>query len=101
MDWLQEIAAVIRIDQVAFAGLITLFVWMIFTGRLVPKSTTDDVRSERDVWKQAYFTEAKAGVVKDGQINELMELARTSTHALASLPGGEPNVGKTAKSSSP
>ena len=92
MDWIQDFATATRIDQVALAGIVTLVVIFILRGLLVPKSTVDDIRGERDAWKTAYLTEAKAGTVKDSQINELMELARTSTHALASLPGGESRV---------
>ena len=95
MDWLQEFLAVAKLDQVALAGIVTLGIIWVFVGKLVPKSTVDDVRSERDAWKAAYLTEARAGAVKDGQISELMELARTGTHALASLPGGDTHVGKT------
>lgn len=101
MDWFTDFAATIRIDQVALAGLVTLAVVLILRGYLVPKPTVDDIRAERDAWKAAYITEAKAGTVKDGQISELMELARTSTHALASLPGGESRVGQTTQSPTP
>ena len=101
MEWLQEFAAVVRIDQVAVAGLVTLAVIYIFRGLLVPKSVVDDVRSERDAWKQAYLTEAKAGTVKDGQINELMEVARTAQHMYRQLPGGEGNVAQTTQPTTP
>ena len=89
MDWLQDVLAVVRIDQVALAGIVTLGIIGLFRGWLFPKSTVDDLRGERDSWKAAYVDSERAGRIKDSQISELLELSRTATRALQSIPGGD------------
>lgn len=93
MDW-QQFLPMLRIDQIAYAGIVAFIIYRILTGKLSPESVTNDLRAERDSWKQAYLNESKAGTVKDGQIAELIEVARTANHVLKSLPraGGDGDV---------
>lgn len=98
MEWLQEFAAVIRIDQVALAGIVTLVIILILRGGLVPRSILDDRTSERDAWKKAYVESEKARGVLVVQNGELLEVARTANHIIASLPGGDSGVGETTRS---
>lgn len=93
MDWAQFLAA-LKVQDVALAGIVTFIIFRILTGKLSPESVTNDLKAERDAWKQAYVTSEEAGHVKDSQIAELLELSRTATHALRSLPGvgGDANV---------
>src|SRR5690606_33744743 len=91
MEWWQELLAIVRLDQVALAGIVTWGVVMLVSGRLHPNSTVVDLRKERGDWKQAYLNEARAGAVKDGQISELMEVARAAQSMYRSLPGGDVN----------
>ncbi|MCP9205488.1 hypothetical protein [Streptomyces cucumeris] len=66
--------------------LITIVVLMVLTGRLVPRSTLQDMREERDTWRAAH-SESEAGRAADReQIRELLELSRTAGHVLTSLP---------------
>lgn len=90
MDWTEFVSS-LKVGDVALAGIVTFIIYRILTGKLSPLSVTNDLRAERDAWKTAYLTEAKAGQVKDGQISELLELSRTANHALRSLPyaGGD------------
>lgn len=92
MNWWQEFLTVVPIDDVALAGIVTWGIFMLFRGRLHPNTTVVDLRKERDSWKEAYVNEAKAGRVKDGQINELMEVARSAQAMYRSLPGGGSRV---------
>ncbi len=92
MDWWQDVLAVLRIDQVALAGLVTLAVIFLYRGLLVPKPTLEDVRTEREAWKAAYLESEKARSVLMAQNGELLEVARTANHILRSLPGGEASV---------
>jgi hypothetical protein len=100
MDW-QQLLANSDIEQVPLAALIAIFVILIYRGGLVPKVTVDDVRKERDSWKSAYLNESKAGTVKDGQISELMEVARSAQHMYRSLPGGDSHVVEATQPHSP
>lgn len=92
MNWWQEFLTVVPLDDVALAGIVTWGILMLFRGRLHPQSTVVDLRMERDDWKQAYLNEARAGAVKDGQISELMEVARSAQSMYRNLPGGDAHV---------
>lgn len=94
---MEAFLATIPYDQLPFGALLTLAVISIFKGWLVPRGVVTDLRTDRDArltevagerddWKEAYLVEREAGSKKDDQIEELFELARTSAHALKSLP---------------
>lgn len=72
--------------QVGIGGLLSLAVWLIFTGRLVPRSMVDDVRRERDDWKAAYRQSEAARAEEREQKRELLEVAHVAEHVLTSLP---------------
>ena len=70
--------------SVGFAGLVTLAIWLIYTGRLVPKSSVDASRadwgasmgskdSQIQDWKEATFRLQDTVTVKDRQIDELIQ----------------------------
>jgi hypothetical protein len=67
------------------AGLLLLAVLMVFTGRLVPRSTHQDVKDERDKWRQAYEASEEARLVSDAQTRELLEVAKLSKHFWESI----------------
>ncbi|MFD5509098.1 hypothetical protein ACFWIB_15155 [Streptomyces sp. NPDC127051] len=68
------------------AALLCLVVLLILNGRLVPRRTLEDAQSERDYWRAAHGEEAKARQAERELTNELLEVARTADHVLASLP---------------
>lgn len=72
------------------AGLNALTVYLILTGRLVPRSTLNDMREERNNWRALA---QKQG----GQITELLAYAKTADRILRLLPGhgGEDRVDRT------
>lgn len=81
--------------SVGFAGLVTLAIWLILTGRLVPRSSVDALRNdwndrldakETQVqdWKGAYFRLLDTVEAQAKQNNEQLELARTSAHLIQS-----------------
>jgi len=74
------------IGQVGIGGLLSLAVWLIFTGRLVPRSIVDDIRRQRDRWEQAARDSESARVEDRDQVRELLEVARITEHVLTSLP---------------
>lgn len=78
---------------VGFAGLITLAVWLIFTGRLVPRSSVDSLRADwtatmegKDVqiqdWKQTAYRALDTVAALGKQNDELLEGSRTIIRAL-------------------
>jgi hypothetical protein len=42
------------VSLVAMAGLVGAFVRAILTGRLVPRTTVEDIRADRDKWETAW-----------------------------------------------
>jgi hypothetical protein len=95
----------INIAQGGAAALLAFFVLMIMRGAIVPRRTLDDVRAdrdariqemvaERDTWRAAHADSEVARRVAQGQVGELLELSRTASHVLTSLP--QPGQGVTA-----
>lgn len=84
--------------DVGFAGLLSLAVFLILTGKLVPKSTVDEIRRDRDValaasaeekaeWREVALTEQATTRELNGQLGSLLEYARTTEHVLRSIQG--------------
>ncbi|MFD5026981.1 hypothetical protein [Streptomyces sp. NPDC058373] len=74
--------------KVADLGAVTLLavvVLMVLTGRLVPRRTYDDLKEERDTWRSAHTVSEEARAMERAQTRELLELGRTSAHALTGL----------------
>jgi hypothetical protein len=74
------------VGQVGIGGLLSLAVWLIFTGRLVPRSTVDDIRRQRDRWEQAARDSEDARAEDRAQTRQLLEVAHVMEHVLTSLP---------------
>ncbi len=71
-------------------ALLFATIWLIFTGRLVPRSAIDDVRQDRDGWRKAAEAEQEINRVQAGQLSELLELARTTDQVIRALPLRQP-----------
>lgn len=79
-------------------GLLAAFIWAVLTGRLVPRSTLEDVRADRDarlaelrketddVWTALRASQDTIRVLSD-QIDELSEVGRTTHQLIQALPG--------------
>ena len=67
-------------------ALLALAVLFVLTGRLVPRSVLRDTQADRDYWRAAHAEESKARQAERELTNELLEVARTADHVLASLP---------------
>lgn len=71
-------------------GLLAVVVVLVLTGRLVPKSTLDELRADKDkqieIWRTAYDTSMSAQEVQREHISALLEAAETTTHVIQSLP---------------
>lgn len=82
--WSQFVSSVSIVD-LGSTGLLAVTVWMILTGRLVPRSVSD-------AWRTAYEKEREARQEKDKQVSLLAGSASVSAKVLDALPlttGGE------------
>ena len=71
-------------------GLLALVVVMILRGALVPRSTFDSMREDKDkqieVWRTAYISSVSVQDVQREQISALLEANKVTTHVVQSLP---------------
>jgi hypothetical protein len=67
------------------AGLVATAVWMIYTGRLVPRRVYEDMKTERDDWKKAAETRSEQNAAIGKQVEKLVEQGQTAERAMLSL----------------
>lgn len=83
--------------QGGFGALVGLGVWLVLTGRLVPRSTLKDLRQDRDdrvaearseaqVWRDAYESAKRANEALSVQLHQMLEVGHTTSSVLKSLP---------------
>jgi hypothetical protein len=77
--------------DVGAVGVLILVVLLILWGLLLPKSTVKSLLDAKDeqveLYKTAYRDAMETVGIKDRQIGQLMEMARTTTHVIEALPG--------------
>ncbi len=85
MDWTSMLT-----PSLGATGLLAVVVVLILTGRLVPKTALEDLRTDKDkqieTWRGAY---EKALEVQDAQrehIAALLDATRTTTRVIQALP---------------
>lgn len=70
-------------------GLLAFVVILILRGSLIPRSTVDQMRADKDqqikTWKDAYEISQRAVDLKDRQIDTLLEATRTTTHVVTAV----------------
>jgi hypothetical protein len=87
-----------HIADLGSVGLLSAFVYAILTGRIVPRSTVNDVRADRDArlaevrresddWRSAWQASQETNKVLADQNKELLELSRTTHQLIKALPG--------------
>ena len=67
------------LSNLGAGGLLAVVVWMILTGRLVPRRTLEDMAKEREYWRSAFFSQQQ-------QSEALMETGRVAQEVLKALP---------------
>lgn len=68
-----------------FAGLLFLCIWLIMTGRLVPRSTHKETRTDRDSWHKA-FEDAQATLRVQAQyLDNLLESTRATEKVMTAM----------------
>lgn len=84
------------IAPVSAAALVTFAVWLIFRGWLIPRRSHDDVVKAKDetiiMWKErgdeykaAWQQEVETRSIREAQLGELLEIARTTDQVLRAL----------------
>ncbi|MGX1708827.1 hypothetical protein ACWIFI_05810, partial [Streptomyces albidoflavus] len=63
----------LKIADLGAVTLLALVVLMVLTGRLVPRRTYDDLKEERDTWRQAHVVSEEARAMERAQTRELLE----------------------------
>lgn len=75
----------------AAIGLLAVVAMLIFTGRLVPRSTLEDTRADRDNWRAAALAQQEARQVEAAQNHLVLnELAATVDRFIDALPQPDP-----------
>jgi hypothetical protein len=81
--------------SIGAGGLLAVVVFMVLTGKLVPRSQVDDLRADKDrqidVWKAAYDKAMEGQDVQRAHITALMEANQTTTRVIQALPVGSNN----------
>ena len=75
----------LNIGDVGFFGLVSLAIYLIYTGRLVPRRHLDDTRQDRDAWRSVAETQQKTNTEQSHQLEKLIEYAKTSDHLIRSI----------------
>lgn len=75
-------------------ALLGVGILLILLGKLLPRRTVNDllneVRADRDEWRQAHATSEQARGEMAAQVDELLEHARTTDAFIRSLGRGDP-----------
>jgi hypothetical protein len=79
----------ITIGDAGAGALVFIVVLLLFTGRLVPRSTVDAIIAEKqgqtDMWKEAAQRSEATVIEQVKQINALIENSKTTVHVIESL----------------
>jgi hypothetical protein len=68
-------------------GFLFVVLFMVYTGRLVPRATVDDLRADRDNWRDTARAQGEARQVEAAQSQLVLdELAQTVDRFINSLP---------------
>jgi hypothetical protein len=78
------------IEGIPIAGfsapaILLLVVILILRGQLIPRRTYDDIKEDRDQWRDNCRQSEAARSMQDQQILELIEQSRTSTGLLQAI----------------
>jgi hypothetical protein len=96
MNELLEIVRALPLGGISFGGLVSVAIVLIFRGDIVPRSTVEAMRQDRDITiaryeaenamlKEAYLLSEKARVAGADSDKELLILGRTTVHLLESI----------------
>lgn len=85
MDW-----TAVLTPTLGATGLLALVVILILRGALVPRSTFDTMREDKDkqieIWRTAHERALQVQDEQRGQVSALVESNKVTTHVVQSLP---------------
>ena len=67
------------------AALLAFAVWLILTGRIVPRAVLKDSQAERDKWESAWRTSQDTVTELSQQVTALVEVGKTTEALLRSI----------------
>ena len=70
----------------SLAAVVVGVVWLVLTGRLVPRSHIEDLVRDRDLWKEAYWRTQAVNDAQTEQVRELMKTMDTTNKVLKAIP---------------
>lgn len=68
------------------AAVVVGVIWMVLTGRLVPRSQIKDLIKDRDLWKEAYWRTQAVNDAQTSQVQKLMDTIETTNRVLKAIP---------------
>jgi hypothetical protein len=75
--------------SIGVGGLLALAVILILRGALVPRSTVQQMRADKEaqivMWRTAYETSQRDHAIKDRQITALMEATKTTNNVISAM----------------
>lgn len=82
---LEELLGGVALGDVGLSGIVILVVLMILTDRLVTRKRLEEAREEVKAWRTSSETEKAVNAEHWNALQELLTLARASTHALQEI----------------
>lgn len=81
-----ETALGIPVAVLTAPALLLAAVWLVMSGRLIPRRTYEDMIKDRDNWREAHRIAEAERIQQSQQINELLEVGRTVDAIMNALP---------------
>ena len=73
------------LNGLGVVGVVLLMGWLVFTGRLVPRRTHEDVIHDRDEWRSESRIKDAQIAEKDMQLRHMAEVGKTVEQAFRGL----------------
>jgi len=68
----------IPVSTLTPSALLGVAILMVMTGKLWPNSAYQEIKTERNYWRQAWEKEREARITSDTQTAELLEVSKTT-----------------------
>ena len=81
-----ETALGIPLAVLTAPALLLTAVWLVMSGRLIPRKTYEDLLRDRDDWREAHRISEAERVQQSQQISALLEVGHTVNEIMNALP---------------
>ena len=78
-----------QFGPLTMSGMVMVAIWLVFRGHLVPRVYYDEMRADRDRWKEACEREEETSRELISQNSLLLDASLTTQRIVESLPPGE------------